>query len=120
MSERPQYMTAARRGREQRYRRRTVRASVAAIDAGVEGVAVFGIQVAVTGDVVRAWLVDSDVSGSCNIEAQRALLQWRFAPYFVRGRPAPFLKHYRIRFCFRDDLAHGRRERLESESFSRP
>ena len=113
-------MTAARRGREQRYRRRTVRASVAAVDAGVEGVAVFGIQVAVTGDVVRAWLVDSDVSGSCNIEAQRALLQWRFAPYFVRGRPAPFLKHYRIRFCFRDDLAHGRRERLESESFSRP
>jgi len=91
-----------------------------AIDAGIEGVAVFGIQVAATGDVLRAWLVDSGVSGDCNIEAQRALLQWRFAPYLVEGRPASFLKYYRIRFHFRDELRDGRRERRESESFSRP
>jgi len=90
-----------------------------AIDAGIEGVAVFGIQVAATGDVLRAWLVDSGVSGDCNIEAQRALLQWRFAPYLVEGRPASFLKYYRIRFHFRDELRDGQ-ERRESESFSRP
>ncbi|MCK4410345.1 MAG: TonB family protein, partial [Candidatus Eisenbacteria sp.] len=87
-----------------------------AIDAGIEGVAVFGIQVAATGDVLHAWLVDSEVSGDCNIEAQRALLQWRFAPYLVDGRPAPFLKYYRIRFHFRDELRDGRRATLETES----
>ena len=91
-----------------------------AIDAGIEGVAVFGIQVAATGDVLRAWLVDSGVSGDCSIEAQRALLQWRFAPYLVDGRPASFLKYYRIRFHFRDELRDGRRESRESESFPRP
>ncbi len=46
-----------------------------AIEAGIEGVAVFGIQIAATGNVVRAWLVESEVNGDCNIEAQRALLQ---------------------------------------------
>jgi TonB family protein len=91
-----------------------------AIDAGIEGVAVFGIQVAATGEVLRAWLVDSDVGGDCNIEAQRALLQWRFAPYLVDGRPSSFVKYYRIRFHFRDELRDGRRERLESGNFSRP
>ena len=91
-----------------------------AIDAGIEGVAVFGIRVAATGEVLRTWLVDSEVSGDCNVEAQRALLQWRFAPYLVDGRPAPFLKYYRIRFHFRDELRDGRREELESESFPRP
>lgn len=91
-----------------------------AINAGIEGVAVFGMQVAATGDVLRAWLVDSGVSGDCNIEAQRALLQWRFAPYLVDGRPASFLKYYRIRFHFRDELRDGRWEGLESESVPRP
>ena len=91
-----------------------------AIDAGVEGVAVFGIQVAATGEVLRTWLVDSEVSGDCNIEAQRALLQWRFAPYLVDGRPAPFLKYYRIRFHFRDELRDGRLERFESGRSPRP
>ena len=91
-----------------------------AIDAGIEGVAVFGIQVAVTGDVLRAWLVESAVCGDCNIEAQRALLQWRFAPYLVDGRPASFLKYYRIRFHFRDEFRDARRKGRETESFSRP
>jgi len=91
-----------------------------AIEAGIEGVAVFGIQIAATGNVVRAWLVESEVSGDCNIEAQRALLQWRFAPYLVNGRPVPFLKYYPIRFRFRDELRDARLERLESESFPRP
>ncbi len=91
-----------------------------AIEAGIEGVAVFGIQVAATGDVLRAWLVDSGVCGDCNIEAQRALLQWRFAPYLVDGQPASFLKYYRIRFHFRDELRDGRREGRESDSFPRP
>ena len=91
-----------------------------AIDAGIEGVAVLGIEVAATGEVLRAWLVDSEVSGDCNIEAQRALLQWRFAPYLVDGRPAPFLKYYRIRFHFRDELRDGRRKRSESKDFPRP
>ena len=91
-----------------------------AIEAGIEGVAVFGIQIAATGNVVRAWLVESDVSGDCNIEAQRALLQWRFAPYLVNGRPVPFLKYYPIRFRFRDELRDARLERLESESFPHP
>ncbi len=77
-----------------------------AIDAGI--------------DVLRAWLVDSGVCGDCNMEAQRALLQWRFAPYLVDGRPASFLKYYRIRFHFRDELRDGRREGRESESFPRP
>ncbi len=91
-----------------------------AIEAGIEGVAVLGIQVAATGDVLRAWLVDSEVSGDCNIEAQRALLQWRFAPYIVDGRAVPFLQYYPVRFRLTDELRDGRRERRESESFSRP
>jgi TonB family protein len=91
-----------------------------AIDAGIEGVAAFGIQVAATGEVVRAWLVDSEVSGDCNIEAQRAILQWRFAPYLVNGRPAPFIKYYRIRFHFRDELKDARPDGLPARRSTRP
>ena len=81
------------------------------IDAGVEGVAVFGIKVDEAGSVRQAWLVDSEVSGECNMEAQRAVLQWRFAPYLVDGEPAPFLKYYRFRFRLTDALRDAREAR---------
>jgi TonB family protein len=87
-----------------------------AIDAGIEGVAVFGIQVDEEGSVRRAWLIESDVTGECNIEAQRAVLQWRFAPYRVDGRPAPFLKYYRFRFKLTDALRDGREARALMET----
>ena len=86
-----------------------------AIDAGIEGVAVFGVRVEATGDVRQAWLVESEVSGECNMEAQRALLQWRFAPYLVDGHPAPFLKYYRVRFKLMDALRDAQGARLTSE-----
>lgn len=82
-----------------------------AIEGEIQGVAVFGISVAATGEVRRAWLVESEVSGDCNIEAQRALLQWRFAPYIVDGRPVPFLKYYRILFHLTDELRDAREAR---------
>jgi len=82
-----------------------------AIDREIEGVAVFGLSVAATGEVRRAWLLESEVSGDCNIEAQRALLQWRFAPYIVDGRPVPFLKYYRILFHLTDELRDAREAR---------
>ncbi len=91
-----------------------------AIDMGIEGIAVFGIRVEATGEVRRTWLVESEVSGECNLEAQRALLQWRFEPYLVDGRPIPFHKFYRVRFHLRDELRDGRRERLESENSPHP
>lgn len=87
-----------------------------AIDGGVEGVAVFGVKVDVEGEVGQAWLVESEVSGECNMEAQRALLQWRFAPYLVDGSPAPFLKYYRIRFKLTDVLRDAREARVIPES----
>jgi TonB family protein len=87
-----------------------------AIDAGIEGVAVFGVRVEATGEVHQAWLVESEVSGECNMEAQRALLQWRFAPYLVDGSPAPFLKHYRFRFKLTDGLRDAREARVTSEN----
>ncbi|MFH1688867.1 MAG: energy transducer TonB [Candidatus Eisenbacteria bacterium] len=87
-----------------------------AIEAGIEGVAVFGIRVEATGEVHQAWLVESEVSGECNLEAQRALLQWRFAPYLVDGSPAPFLKYYRVRFRLTDELREAREARVTSES----
>ncbi len=82
-----------------------------AIDAGIEGVAVFGVRVEANGEVRQAWLVESEVSGECNLAAQRALLQWRFAPYLVDGSPAPFLKHYRFRFRLTDELRDAREAR---------
>ena len=85
-----------------------------AIDREIEGVAVFGLSVAATGEVLRAWLLEFEVSGDCNIEAQRALLQWRFAPYIVDGRPVPFLKYYRILFHLTDELRDARKVRLRS------
>jgi len=81
-----------------------------AIARGVEGVAVFGIAVEPSGNVRQAWLVQSDVTGECNLSAQRALLQWRFEPYLVDGQPAPFMKYYRVRFELTDDLLEARRE----------
>jgi protein TonB len=75
-----------------------------AIEQGIEGVATFGIRVEATGEVRQAWLVQSEVSGECNLEAQRAVLQWRFAPYIVDGRAVPFLKYYRFRFRLTDAL----------------
>jgi TonB family protein len=74
-----------------------------AIENGIEGVAVVGISVDSRGIVREAWLVRSEVTGECNLEARRALLQWRFAPYLVDGRPAPFRKFYRVRFELTDD-----------------
>lgn len=75
-----------------------------AIDREIEGVAVFVISVDATGEVRNARLVESEVSGDCNIEAQRALLQWRFAPYLVDGRAIPFHKFYRIQFDLLDEF----------------
>lgn len=91
-----------------------------AIDMGIEGIAVFGIRVEATGEVHGTWLVESEVSGECNLEAQRALLQWRFEPYLVDGRPIPFHKFYRVRFHLRDELRDARREGLESENSPHP
>ena len=91
-----------------------------AIDNGIEGVAIFGIRVEVTGEVSRVWLLESEVSGDCNIEAQRALLQWRFAPYVIDGRPAPFLKYYRIRFHLTDELRDAREARSRRKDRPRP
>jgi TonB family protein len=79
-----------------------------AIDQGIEGVAVFGIRVEASGEVRQAWLVESEVSGECNLEAQRAVLQWRFAPYVVDGKAVPFLKYYRFRFRLTDALRDAR------------
>lgn len=87
-----------------------------AIDAGVEGVAVFGIRVDAAGSVRQAWLIESEVSWECNVEAQRAVLQWRFAPYIVDGSPASFLKYYRFRFRLTDALRDARDARVRSES----
>ena len=91
-----------------------------AIEADIEGVAVFGIQVAATGDVLRAWLVDSEVSGDCNIEAQRVLLLWRFAPYLVDGRPVPFHKFYRIRFDLLDEFQRAEEARSRQKKRALP
>jgi TonB family protein len=91
-----------------------------AIEQGIEGVAVFGIRVEATGEVRQAWLVESEVSGECNLEAQRAVLQWRFAPYIVDGRAVPFLKYYRFRFrltdALRDAMETARAEAEERSS----
>jgi TonB family protein len=86
-----------------------------AIARGIEGVAVFGLSVGADGAVTHAWLVESEVSGECNLEARRALLQWRFAPYHVDGRPVPFLKYYRIRFDLRDGVLAAARAEARSE-----
>ena len=93
-----------------------------AIEAGVEGVAVFGIRVDEAGSVRQAWLVDSEVSGECNMEAQRAVLQWRFSPYLVDGEPAPFLKYYRVRFKLTDALRDAREARalLDESAMEEP
>ena len=91
-----------------------------AVEAGVEGVALFRIQVSTTGEVLRAWLVRSDVTEDCNREAKRALMQWKFSPYVVNGKPAMFMKYYRIRFRLRDGLRDARRARLEGGAHGRP
>jgi TonB family protein len=87
-----------------------------AIDNGIEGVAVVGISVDPRGVVRRAWLVQSEVSGECNLEAQRALLQWRFVPYLVEGKPAPFKKYYRVRFELTDDVLRTARAAARSSA----
>ena len=91
-----------------------------AIDREIEGVAVFVISVDATGEVRNARLVESEVSGDCNIEAQRALLQWRFAPYLVEGRPVPFHKFYRIQFDLLDELQRAQEARSREKERALP
>jgi len=91
-----------------------------AIADGVEGVAVFGISVSEKGNVRQTWLVESDVTGECNMEARRALLQWRFRPYLVNGKPAPFMKYYRVRFELTDDVFETGRAAVRSSRATRP
>ncbi|MCK4512068.1 energy transducer TonB [bacterium] len=86
-----------------------------AIDREIEGVAVFVISVDATGEVRNARLVESEVSEDCNIEAQRALLQWRFAPYLVDGRPVPFHKFYRIQFDLLDEFHRAQEARSKKK-----
>jgi TonB family protein len=76
----------------------------ASIAAGVEGVTTFRLYVSKTGDVKRAWLLSSEVDRSCNTAAYRAVLQWKFEPYLVDGRPTPILVDQRIRFRLRNAL----------------
>lgn len=80
----------------------------ASIAAGVEGVVTFRLHVSRTGEVRRAWLLDSEVDEECNVEAYRAVTKWKFEPYVVDGRPRDILVDQRIRFRLRDALSDAR------------
>lgn len=79
------------------------------IEAGVEGVATFRLHVARTGEVRRAWLLESEVDDACNFEAYRAVVKWRFSPYLVNGDPTAILVDQRIRFRLRDEFRDAAR-----------
>jgi TonB family protein len=81
------------------------------IEAGVEGVVTFRLHVAKTGEVRRAWVLDSEVDEACILEAYRAVTRWKFEPYVVNGRPTPILVDQRIRFRLRDALLDAREAR---------
>jgi TonB family protein len=72
------------------------------IAANVEGVVTFRLHVAETGDVVRAWLIASEVDEPSEVEAHRAVLQWEFRPFLVEGVATAILVDQRIRFRLRD------------------
>ena len=74
------------------------------LETGVEGVVTFKLEVTETGEVRRAWLIDSEVDDACNIEAYSAVMQWRFSPYRIDGVATPMLVEQRIRFRIRDAL----------------
>ncbi len=72
------------------------------IAANVEGVVVFRLHVTQVGEVARAWLLSSEVDEACEMEAQRAVMQWKFRPYLVEGEPTAILVDQRIRFRLHD------------------
>jgi TonB family protein len=81
------------------------------IEAGVEGVVVLRAHVTRTGDVARAWLLESEVDDACEIEAHRAVLQWKFMPFVVNGEALDILVDQRIRFRLHDVTFTPRSER---------
>jgi TonB family protein len=72
------------------------------IAAGVEGVVVFRLHVTAEGRVARVWLLNSEVDQACEIEAHRAVTQWKFRPFLVAGEPTAILVDQRIRFRLHD------------------
>ncbi len=72
------------------------------IAADIEGVVTFRLHVTETGDVARAWLVASEVDEPCEVEAHRAVLQWKFRPFLVEGVATAILVDQRIRFRLHD------------------
>jgi TonB family protein len=82
----------------------------ASIIDGVEGVVVFRLHLSETGDVVRAWLLSSEVDEACEESAHHAVLQWKFRPFLVNGEPTSILVDQRVRFRLHDppEVAPGR------------
>lgn len=74
------------------------------IAAGAEGVVIFRLHVSEHGIVERVWLLGSEVDEPCEDAARKALLRWRFRPFYVGGAPRPFLVDQTIRFRLTDAL----------------
>ena len=70
--------------------------------AGIEGVVVFRLHVAKTGEVVNVWLLRSEVDRACEQAARRAIYRWKYVPYRVDGEPVDFLGDQPIRFRLYD------------------
>ncbi len=72
------------------------------IARGIEGVVTFRLHVTAEGRVARAWLLKSEVDQACEIEAHRAVTQWKFRPFLIDGEPTAILVDQRIRFRLHD------------------